>query len=916
MSRILYSIPLKICLSILLIEAVMLACTGGFYWYRFAREIDASTAEKLALPAALISEGILDHTVVQNLPTLSGLLKTEVLDAFVVHQNGTVMVAATHGAAGKYYLSLLEPREREAFGERKNPGGQVEFTSPRGERVISTLIPLTLPDPNISGLYLRIDGSRPAAAKSGIIRLLFFGALGVIAVTVFLEAMIVNRLVVRRIRTTSAVLGRIAEGDFSARIINDGAPDQLGAMIEQVNVMISAIERYTGQLRSLNAAADQFAHAGSKEQVIRQAVELIEQQLPVRCTDPALNRRPGESSERSNNGDTVFTLPVADNDRNYQVLAFVATDAYRQLDAVERNFVATLSRLVTVAIDRVEAFEELTEAEARYRQLFTSAFEGILRVSPEGRILHANPAMAAMVGYGSAEELVEQISDIGTQLYMHPPDRDKVRRILESEEKIQDYEVTLRRRDGRALPVALSGYALRSDNGELEEFDVRIFDITERKRREQAERDRLAAETLSVATSKLVDDLEMKNRQLLEALKELKAAQVQLMQSERMAAVGMTAAGVAHELNNILSGLINYPELLLAQLPEDSEMHEMVKAISASGKRAAVVVGDLLALTEEDGAVKQRVRLESLVDDCLRGFEYSQLIASYPEVEVRVRHDSEATYLRCTPRHIQKAILNLVLHAAEAGSKKGTIVVRTAFTPVYRGRYASGKDIIQPLAGITVTYEGPKIPVQHQKHIFEPFFINTVMGGGGTGLALTVVWNVVYEHGGQVEVESSDSATTFSLSFPAEQGEESAGSEPRADNLELRGTGRILVIDDEPLQQDIARRMLLRYGYDVDVCGSGEEAVAFLENEKVDLLLVDMLMPPGIDGLQTYERILKMHPGQKAIVVSGYAENTDVKRVMQLGAGAFIRKPYSIYQMAQIVKKELATNQFGTEHQG
>jgi PAS domain S-box-containing protein len=124
----------------------------------------------------------------------------------------------------------------------------------------------------------------------------------------------------------------------------------------------------------------------------------------------------------------------------------------------------TLSRIV--AIDRVEAFEELTEAEARYRQLFTSAFEGILRVSPDGRILHANPAIAAMVGYGSAEELVEQVSDIGTQLYMHPPDRDKVRSILESEEKIQDYEVTLRRRDGRPVTVALSGYALRDDDGE------------------------------------------------------------------------------------------------------------------------------------------------------------------------------------------------------------------------------------------------------------------------------------------------------------------------------------------------------------------------------------------------------------------------------------------------------------------
>jgi hypothetical protein len=152
MSRILHSIPLKICLSILLIEIVMLTCIGGFYSHRFAREVDAYTSEKLALPALLMSDGVLDYSVVNNLSTLSRLINTTVLTAFVAHRDGTVAAAATPDVAGRDYLSLLEPRERELFGQQKNLGRQLAFTTVRGERVVSTLLPLNLADPNIGSL--------------------------------------------------------------------------------------------------------------------------------------------------------------------------------------------------------------------------------------------------------------------------------------------------------------------------------------------------------------------------------------------------------------------------------------------------------------------------------------------------------------------------------------------------------------------------------------------------------------------------------------------------------------------------------------------------------------------------------------------------------------------------------------------
>jgi CheY-like chemotaxis protein len=241
------------------------------------------------------------------------------------------------------------------------------------------------------------------------------------------------------------------------------------------------------------------------------------------------------------------------------------------------------------------------------------------------------------------------------------------------------------------------------------------------------------------------------------------------------------------------------------------------------------------------------------------------------------------------------------------------VVISTGFQNVHRGVDASGEETVDGLVVMTVADNGPGIPEENIRHIFEPFYTRKVMGMSGTGLGLTVVWNVVNEHGGRIEVESNPEGTAFTLFFPAAEGDFSERQESRPESLEMNCKGRILVIDDELLQRNIARKMLTRFGYDVDVCSSGEEAVGFLKERQADLLVLDMLMPPGINGLETYRRILEIHPRQKAIIVSGYSENKDVKRAMQLGAGSFVKKPYSLHDIAQSVKKELESELLAQE---
>jgi len=179
------------------------------------------------------------------------------------------------------------------------------------------------------------------------------------------------------------------------------------------------------------------------------------------------------------------------------------------------------------------------------------------------------------------------------------------------------------------------------------------------------------------------------------------------------------------------------------------------------------------------------------------------------------------------------------------------------------------------------------------------------MGISGTGLGLAVVWNTVIDHGGTVLVESSTNGTSFHLYFPASRQD----IVPETKNVgiaDLKGSGeRILIVDDEPLQRDIASRMMEMLGYEVVCAKSGEEALDYLRHNRVSLLLLDMLMDPGINGRETYERVTKIRPDQKAIIVSGFSESDEVEQARKLGARGFLKKPYTMEQLGRMVKEAL-----------
>ncbi len=378
----------------------------------------------------------------------------------------------------------------------------------------------------------------------------------------------------------------------------------------------------------------------------------------------------------------------------------------------------------------------------------------------------------------------------------------------------------------------------------------------------------------------------------------------QLHQAQKMEAIGMMAGGVAHDLNNILSGLVSLPELLLLELPPDSTTYKTVKIIHNSGERAAAVVADLVTVARGAAIVREVGDLNVLISQYLQSPEGKKLQSLHPELVITTNFATNRTNITCSPVHITKSLMNLVTNAAEAIGTSGTITVSTSNLQLDQAD-AENKDLAPgEYVVLTVSDTGSGISPEDMQRIFEPFYTKKVMGRSGTGLGLAVVWNTMQDHQGLVTVQSSESGTTFTLYFPATI-EGIAEKEKTADFKELQGTGTILVVDDEKIQRELARDMLSKLGYTVHTVSSGEEAVDYLQNDQVDLVFLDMIMDPGMNGCQTYEKIITLHPGQKAIIVSGFSEYDMTQKAQSLGVGGYIRKPFSIQQIALAVQKEL-----------
>nr|WP_321465261.1 cache domain-containing protein [uncultured Desulfobulbus sp.] len=441
-----------------------------------------------------------------------------------------------------------------------------------------------------------------------------------------------------------------------------------------------------------------------------------------------------------------------------------------------------------------------------------------------------------------------------------------------------------------------------SFNAMIEQLDKTVGTLNEEIR---VRRDTEAA--LAHHQENLEQIIAQRSLELQREINERQKAEERLVRAEKLEMIGTLAGGVAHDLNNILSGIVSYPDLLLLNLPPDSPLYQPLQTIKSSGEKAATIVQDLLTLARRGVTIREPVKLNSLIADYLTSPEFHLLQSNHPGLRVKTDFAPDLLTIQGSPVHLAKTIMNLVANAAESMEQGGALRIRT------ENRYVDSSLKLYEKIGqgdyvvLEVKDQGCGINEEDLDKIFEPFYTSKRMGTSGTGLGMAVVWGTVKDHDGYIDCESTvGSGTTFTLYFPVTARSHSRQVEETS--LEdCRGQGEhILVVDDIAEQREIAANILSQLGYTVTTAPDGSEALALVGKEKFDLILLDMILGTDTDGLDIYRRIIELVPDQRAIITSGFSQTDRVAEAIRLGVGQYIKKPYMISNLGLAIRKELA----------
>ncbi len=391
----------------------------------------------------------------------------------------------------------------------------------------------------------------------------------------------------------------------------------------------------------------------------------------------------------------------------------------------------------------------------------------------------------------------------------------------------------------------------------------------------------------------------------IEAEEREKNLRQRLSNYERLDSLGVMAGGIAHDLNNILGPLVGYPDLIRMQV-EDPKVTKLVNEMQKSAERATGVIEDLLTLARRGVYKAKPISPTNCVDDFLNSAALKQIISDYPAVTIELNLTDETPTVLGSESHVHQILLNLVKNAFEAIDESGIVKIETGLEDMSNAIAGFEEVPSGSFMFLKVSDNGKGITKADREQIFDPFFSRKRKDGGGTGLGLAMVYAVVKDMSASIEVESRPGdGSSFVVRFPVVEGAEVQTNNQFAD---YRGDGDILIIDDMQPQRELAVRMLDALGYRVTTASHSDEGIERFQakNQKFDLVLIDMMMGDGPDGLETYRRIQKLQPGLPCLLASGYSETERVNTGISEGVKGFVRKPYTQAVLGSAVNKALS----------
>jgi len=494
---------------------------------------------------------------------------------------------------------------------------------------------------------------------------------------------------------------------------------------------------------------------------------------------------------------------------------------------------------------RKQAEEALRASEARYRSLFEGVVHGIYRVSVDGQFFEVNPALAAMLGYDSPDEVVKLNL---ANLHADQEERSRLVQKWVETERIED-EVNWNRRSGEIIRVRLSGRTLTDQQGVVQGFEFIAEDVTERR-----------------------------------------ALEAQLRQAQKIEAVGQLAGGLAHEFNNFLGVILGYSELMSEEAGENERLCRQIAEIRAATQRAASLTRQLLAFGRKQLLEPKVLDLNSAI------WETQKLLHRLvpANIDVVPLLSSTIRKVKVDPGQVQQILINLVVNARDAMPKGGKVVIETANADLDEV-YASQHVGLRPgtYVMLSVSDTGVGMDDETSSHIFEPFF-TTKEPGKGTGLGLSTVYGIVKQSGGYITVETAvGKGTTFRIYLPLVQAAvEEAHVTPQSPT-EQSGGETILVVEDETTLRRLLCLSLERRGHKVYAARDGAEAMEIFRQQPGAIhLVVSDIMMPHMDGIELKRKAAALRPDVKFLFMSGYSEEA-IEQLQTLAQGCdFLEKPF------------------------
>ncbi|WP_163337165.1 PAS domain-containing sensor histidine kinase [Desulfopila sp. IMCC35008] len=513
----------------------------------------------------------------------------------------------------------------------------------------------------------------------------------------------------------------------------------------------------------------------------------------------------------------------------------------------------------------MERTSALQESEQRYRAIFDNIQDIFFSLSLDGRINEISPSIETTLNYSRSHLLGRSLTSLGFSRNETSTFINQIKRTG----SLKDFAFTIRANNRLRHHFSINATLTGGDGDHPLQIIGSLRDITQQYQAEQAK----------------------------------KKLEEQLHNSKKMEALGLLAGGVAHDLNNVLSGIVSYPDLLLTMIDKESHLAVPLKTIRDSGRKAAAIVQDLLTMARRGVIQKDIINLNRIITEYLTSPEFEKLQENHGKISIDTDLQDELLNLAGSPLHIKNALMNLVLNSVEAAANHIVITTENIYfedsvidLKIPEGDYVSLK----------VTDNGSGISKEDQQRVFEPFYTKKVMGKSGTGLGMSVVWGTIQDHNGHIVIESEPGGnTTFQLIFPGSR-EDYTKHEIGEGIAEYQGKGEsVLVVDDCENQRKIAMAILQALNYTVQTAASGEEAIQILQttSQSPDIILLDMIMERGMDGLATFESILQHFPDQKVILVSGYSETKRVQEALRLGALLYIRKPYLMNTISSALRQ-------------